>query len=59
MDAGREYLRRAEEAEAQAARQIGVIRDQLLDVARQWRDLARQAGQPTAKGEGDKKGDLD
>jgi len=40
-----EYLERAERMEAQAAKVRDTeLRRQMLDVARQWRELARQAG---------------
>ena len=38
-----DYLARAEEAEAKAAKARGEYRTQLIGIAEQWRDLARQA----------------
>lgn len=38
-----DYLARAVEAEAKAARAKGEYRAQLIGIAEQWRDLARQA----------------
>jgi hypothetical protein len=40
-----EYLKRAEDAERLAQKGFGVYREDMKNIARQWRHLARQTGE--------------
>ena len=43
MQQAKDYLRRAQEAEAAATDMVAEQRSQMLRIAEQWRSLARQA----------------